>query len=679
MNRQISWRHSLNAKLGTVILLGLVVLITLVAASIYALSASHAGVKRAFLVGRGRTFCSQIKGIVGQATDQGGIVDAAARDELRSAMDAMRDRFASLGQGNVAEGIIPETDFGVHQQHLKNQQTWEQRIEPALDRLVEGQPIMAAERTAVLDALDELIQGIQKRVELEQRVEENRFARTRGWLLALFAMSLALMALAAWSFWNVTRRVRNLATAADRIAGGNLAVSAAIDGQDEVAALGAAFDSMTAHLRGTIAKETDERARTQAIIDSTADGIVTMDEKGTIQSINAAAQRLFGCRAAEAVGRNASVLVPALYQEGHSEYEIRELRSGEVRTLADECVVSGIRHDGSKFPVAMRVTEMSYQGQRLYIATLQDVTERQRAEEERARLFEAIREAVSRLSAASAEILASTTQQATGAQQQAAAVTETVVTVDEVTQTANQAAEHAKGMAEAARRVDEVGRAGRKSVEDTITAMDTLREQVESVAENILELAERAQAIGEIIATVHEIAERTNLLALNAAIEASRAGEHGRGFAVVAGEVKALAEQSKKATGQVRQILGEIQQATNTAVLSTERGTKAVAEAAAVVGRADETIRALADMLAASARAAAQIVASVGQQATGTSQINEAMKSIDLATKQTLASTRQAEQSARDLNALGQSLKALIEGNGDHRAASASQAMKAKR
>ena len=114
--------------------------------------------------------------------------------------------------------------------------------------------------------------------------------------------------------------------------------------------------------------------------------------------------------------------------------------------------------------------------------------------------------------------------------------------------------------------------------------MGTVQEQVETTAENILALAEQAQAIGEIIATVNDIAEQTNLLALNAAIEASRAGEHGKGFAVVAGEVKALADQSKKATAQVRQILGEIQKATNKAVLSTEEVTKGVA-AAIQVGR----------------------------------------------------------------------------------------------
>src|SRR5207253_4904915 len=102
-------------------------------------------------------------------------------------------------------------------------------------------------------------------------------------------------------------------------------------------------------------------------------------------------------------------------------------------------------------------------------------------------------------------------------------------------------------------------------VEETVEAMKKVKQQVEATAETILALAENAQAIGEVIATVNDIAEQTNLLALNAAIEASRAGEHGKGFAVVATEVKALANQSKKATMQVRQILGEIQKATNSA------------------------------------------------------------------------------------------------------------------
>ena len=113
--------------------------------------------------------------------------------------------------------------------------------------------------------------------------------------------------------------------------------------------------------------------------------------------------------------------------------------------------------------------------------------------------------------------------------------------------------------------------------------MQQVRDQVESSAENMVKLAERAQAIGDIISTVKSIAEQTNLLALNAAVEASRVGEHGEGFSVVAGEIKELAEQSRQATQDIRLILNEIRQATNSAVLATETGTRSVQSAGRIV------------------------------------------------------------------------------------------------
>jgi methyl-accepting chemotaxis protein len=271
-----------------------------------------------------------------------------------------------------------------------------------------------------------------------------------------------------------------------------------------------------------------------------------------------------------------------------------------------------------------------------------------------------VREVIGRLTSTSAELLAGTSQQAAGTQEQAAAVSQTVTTVDEVTQTAEQAAQRAQGVGETAQRTLEIGKAGRQTAEDSIVALDAVQEQVQSTAENILALAEQAQAISEIIATVNDITEQTNLLALNAAIEASRAGEHGRGFAVVAGEVKALADQSKKATVQVRQILSEIQKGTNKAVLSTEDVTKGLAVATKVTRQASETIKVLADTLAESAQAATQIVASAGQQATGMAQIHQAMRNIDQVTRQNVAATRQTEQAAQNLNELGTRLAGLF-------------------
>jgi methyl-accepting chemotaxis protein len=279
-------------------------------------------------------------------------------------------------------------------------------------------------------------------------------------------------------------------------------------------------------------------------------------------------------------------------------------------------------------------------------------------------LVEALRDAINRLASAAAEVLASTSQQGSGAQQQAAAVTETVTTVEEVLQTSEQAAQRGRLVAESAQRSVDVSKVGRRAVDDTISVMGEVKEQVESIAENIMSLAEQAQAIGEIIALVNDIAEQTNLLALNAAIEASRAGEHGRGFSVVASEVKALAEQSKKAFDKARQNLGEIQKQTNIAVMATEEGTRSVNGAVKAVAQAGESIRTLTDVINESAQTAAQIAASAGQQAAGMSQIHLAMKNINAVTSQNMASVRQTERSAQDLTDLGSKLRDLLSGVG---------------
>jgi methyl-accepting chemotaxis protein len=273
-----------------------------------------------------------------------------------------------------------------------------------------------------------------------------------------------------------------------------------------------------------------------------------------------------------------------------------------------------------------------------------------------------LEEAVAALTSASAEILAGTTQQAAGVQEQAAAVTETVSTVEEISLTTESANDRAKAVAESALRAAENGVAGVRAVEDTVSVMADVKARTESIANSILALAEQAQAIGEIIAVVNDVADQTNILAFNAAIEASRAGEHGRGFGVVAAEIKSLAEQSKKATVQVRQILGDIQRATNGAVIATEHGAKTVDEALGAVQQAEAAIRTLTEIVAESARSATQISASANQASIGMSQIQRAMRDISETTSQNLASTRQAEQAARGLDGVGMRLAELLRG-----------------
>jgi len=269
-------------------------------------------------------------------------------------------------------------------------------------------------------------------------------------------------------------------------------------------------------------------------------------------------------------------------------------------------------------------------------------------------------EAVGALATATAEILTTTQEHSASAAESAAAVTETVATVEEVAQTARLAAERARAVASASQRSVAVSDAGRDAAERAVSAMTEVKDQVSAIAQRILALSEQAQAVGQIIATVNELAEQSNLVALNAAIEAARAGEAGRAFAVVATEIRALAERSKRATGDVRVILGDVQKSTTAAVLATEEGSRAVTQAVDRVRETGKSFGELADVIAESADAATHILDATEQQASGVTQISQAMQSIKEAASQTVEGTRQTERAARDLNELSAKLRDAV-------------------
>jgi methyl-accepting chemotaxis protein len=279
-----------------------------------------------------------------------------------------------------------------------------------------------------------------------------------------------------------------------------------------------------------------------------------------------------------------------------------------------------------------------------------------------------LRETTGVLATSSAQILAATSEQASGANESMAAVAQTAATVDQVAQTTEQAAQRARTVAEGAQRASEIGRSGRAAVDNSIAVMGRVVEQVESMRAGIRALGEQAELIRGITSTVDDIAERSNLLALNAAIEAARAGEEGRGFAVVAGEIRSLAEQSKRATIEVRNIVGDIQRAAASASSIAEEGSRQASESQRAVTEAGETIRLLGETMGEASQAAAQIAASAGQQATGMAQIRQAMRNIREVTQQNLVATQQTERAARDLTLVGGTLVELVGGRGPREA-----------
>lgn len=277
-------------------------------------------------------------------------------------------------------------------------------------------------------------------------------------------------------------------------------------------------------------------------------------------------------------------------------------------------------------------------------------------------VFTNLNAAAGNLSGFASQLLSGVSQQVAATQEQAAAVSQTNSTAEELDQTAAQTVEQSRNVMDISKQVADVGDKGAQRVEEAIQAMTHVQEQSERIANNILALAEKTQSVGKIISVVSDIAEQTNILAINAGIEASRDQAAGSGFSAVAREIKDLANQSRTATADVRQILGEVQQSTSSAVMLMEEGSKRVDLAIVTVNKSRDVIESLLEAVRENARSAAKISASSNQQAIGTSQIRQAMSDINTATNQSVAAVKQVEATAGKLDELSDRLKVVLNG-----------------
>ncbi|HXW26334.1 MAG TPA: methyl-accepting chemotaxis protein [Xanthobacteraceae bacterium] len=192
-----------------------------------------------------------------------------------------------------------------------------------------------------------------------------------------------------------------------------------------------------------------------------------------------------------------------------------------------------------------------------------------------------------------------------------------------------------------------------RHVQESSSIADQAVEQAKKTDARIVKLSEAANRIGDVVKLINDVAEQTNLLALNATIEAARAGEAGKGFAVVAHEVKALATQTAKATGEIATQIAAMQAATKESV-------GAIKEIGKTVMRISEIARTIAAAVEEQGAATQGIAGNVREAARGTSELTASIADVNRGASETGAASAQVFASAQSLARESSRLKAEV-------------------
>jgi methyl-accepting chemotaxis protein len=281
-------------------------------------------------------------------------------------------------------------------------------------------------------------------------------------------------------------------------------------------------------------------------------------------------------------------------------------------------------------------------------------TERRAAEQNKS----AMKKLADDFEAAIGEIVDTVSSASTELEASAGTLTSTAERSQEITSTVAAASEEASANVqsvasateEMASSINEISRQVQESARIANAAVD----QARNTNDRVGELSQAAGRIGAVVELINTIAGQTNLLALNATIEAARAGEAGRGFAVVASEVKALAEQTAKATGEISQQITGIQAATQGSVA-------AIKEISSTINRMSEISSTIASAVEEQGAATQEISRNVQQAAQGTQQVSANITDVQRGASETGSASSQVLSAAQSLSRDSNRLKLEVD------------------
>ncbi|MEM8828730.1 MAG: methyl-accepting chemotaxis protein [Cyanobacteria bacterium P01_G01_bin.19] len=276
------------------------------------------------------------------------------------------------------------------------------------------------------------------------------------------------------------------------------------------------------------------------------------------------------------------------------------------------------------------------------------------------RITTTLNEFTNSIAQATQEIANKVSRQETVASEQATSVGQTTSTVDGLGETSRKSAIQAEESAKNANTALSLAQSGAETVEQTRIGMESLKERVREIAEQIINLSEQTEQIAGVSELVGDLASQTNMLALNAAVEAARAGEYGKGFGVVAGEIRKLADQSRKSADKINNLVVDVQAAMNSAVMVTDEGKKTAESSIELALDTAESFIGVKDAINNVFANTSEISSAAKNQAVGIQEILAAINALNLGAMDTASDMEEVKNSTLELKKSADDLRAIV-------------------